>query len=562
MKKQVSLTEQKKIMLEILDYIDKVCSKYGIFYSLSGGTLLGAVRHAGFIPWDDDIDIMLTRNNYDKLIHQLEKEPGEYTFFNFSVSGYKYVFAKLCSSVTYQRSPSSEIASLGIFIDIFPIDSLPDRIETLYHFIKENPQYAVVGSRALEVADDKKVGALGTKGEKRVENIVSGDVPIHGSVIMNKKAVQTVGGYQEFTRAEDFALWCELVLHGFRLYVLEDILYKYNVNYADYSKRKLAKRKGEIQARWYYNKKLHVGAAMIKYSIIIPHKNDFTGLQKLLASIPRIKNIQIILVDDHSKMDIQEKILAEFSTDPAIDILQAKGSGAGAARNQGLQQAKGEWLLFADSDDLFIESFVNVLDTYCTTDSELVYFPPLTQNMSKRDYRVRYQQMFVSYFKYRNKEQKWKIRLNFDVPWSKAVKNSFIQKYDFSFETTKKEEDTIFSQSIGIYANKVSISKEPIYMAINKNDSLSHQRSKELFNDTLGVRIRSYLLKSKHFSKRQLKAYDVTYFQLPLRTVMYSFRDFKNVTYTVSVYKTFRSYKIPVFTLRAVVQLLKETLMK
>lgn len=74
---------------------------------------------------------------------------------------------------------------------------------------------------------------------------------------------------------------------------------------------------------------------MIKYSIIIPHKNDFTGLQKLLASIPRIKNIQIILVDDHSKMDIQEKILAEFSTDPAIDILQAKGSGAGAARNQG-----------------------------------------------------------------------------------------------------------------------------------------------------------------------------------------------------------------------------------
>lgn len=138
-------------------------------------------------------------------------------------------------------------------------ESLPDRIETLYHFIKENPQYAVVGSRALEVADDKKVGALGTKGEKRVENIVSGDVPIHGSVIMNKKAVQNVGGYQEFTRAEDFALWCELVLHGFRLYVLEDILYKYNVNYADYSKRKLAKRKGEIQARWYYNKKLHAG---------------------------------------------------------------------------------------------------------------------------------------------------------------------------------------------------------------------------------------------------------------------------------------------------------------
>ncbi|GBD74299.1 hypothetical protein TEHN7126_0218 [Tetragenococcus halophilus subsp. halophilus] len=125
MKKRVSLAEQKKIMLEILDYIDKICVKYGIFYSLSGGTLLGAVRHKGFIPWDDDIDVMLTRDNYEKLIYHLEKEPGDYTFLNYPITGYQYVFAKLCSSVTYQKSPNSEINSLGIFVDIFPIDSLP-----------------------------------------------------------------------------------------------------------------------------------------------------------------------------------------------------------------------------------------------------------------------------------------------------------------------------------------------------------------------------------------------------------------------------------------------------
>lgn len=140
MRKQVSSTEQKNIMLEILDYIEKVCSKYDIPYSLSGGTLLGAVRHQGFIPWDDDIDIMLTRNNYDKLIYQLEKEPGGYTFLNFSVTGYKYVFAKLCSSITYQKSPNSEIDKLGIFVDIFPIDSLPTQTLEREQFIREIKQ--------------------------------------------------------------------------------------------------------------------------------------------------------------------------------------------------------------------------------------------------------------------------------------------------------------------------------------------------------------------------------------------------------------------------------------
>lgn len=137
MKKKVSLAEQKKIMLEILDYIDKICVKYGIFYSLSGGTLLGAVRHKGFIPWDDDIDIMLTRDNYEKLIYHLEKEPGGYTFFNYPITGYQYVFAKLCSSVTYQRSPNSEMNSLGIFVDIFPIDSLPTQSLEREKFIVE-----------------------------------------------------------------------------------------------------------------------------------------------------------------------------------------------------------------------------------------------------------------------------------------------------------------------------------------------------------------------------------------------------------------------------------------
>ena len=61
--KSIDAKEQKALMLDILKYVDAVCRKNGIKYSLTGGSLIGAVRHHGFIPWDDDIDIILTEKN-------------------------------------------------------------------------------------------------------------------------------------------------------------------------------------------------------------------------------------------------------------------------------------------------------------------------------------------------------------------------------------------------------------------------------------------------------------------------------------------------------------------
>ena len=67
-KRHISLTDMRNIQLEILDRIDNVCRKNGLRYSLGGGTLLGAIRHKGYIPWDDDIDIMLPRPDYEKFL--------------------------------------------------------------------------------------------------------------------------------------------------------------------------------------------------------------------------------------------------------------------------------------------------------------------------------------------------------------------------------------------------------------------------------------------------------------------------------------------------------------
>ena len=66
--KEISLEEMRQLQLEMLEYIDKVCRDNGIEYSLAGGSLLGVVRHQGFIPWDDDVDLMMTRDNYEKFV--------------------------------------------------------------------------------------------------------------------------------------------------------------------------------------------------------------------------------------------------------------------------------------------------------------------------------------------------------------------------------------------------------------------------------------------------------------------------------------------------------------
>ncbi len=134
--------------------------------------------------------------------------------------------------------------------------ALPQRLKKQYEFITQNSEYDVVGSRAVEFTGDQDMGILGKPGEKNKKSIMRGDSIIHPTVIMRKKAIKSVGFYPYFERAEDLALWCELLLSGCRLYVMNEILLKYRLNQEDYGKRRIRKRKGEIKARLTYYPKL------------------------------------------------------------------------------------------------------------------------------------------------------------------------------------------------------------------------------------------------------------------------------------------------------------------
>lgn len=125
-------------LLGMLKDIDAICKKHGINYWLDSGSLLGAVRHQGFIPWDDDLDIGMLRKDYEKFLSVAPREIGDnYLLQNWhSDEHFGYPFTKIIKRntkyVTYlQRNVS---AWEGIFIDIFPFDVYPGKaIQRFFH---------------------------------------------------------------------------------------------------------------------------------------------------------------------------------------------------------------------------------------------------------------------------------------------------------------------------------------------------------------------------------------------------------------------------------------------
>ncbi len=117
----------QNIILNIMMYIHELCEKYNIGYYIIGGTALGAARHGGFIPWDDDLDIAMTRDNYNKFLEVCEKELNCKEFFlQVGRRDWLLYFSKLRLKGTLfdEIGAGEEIAkeNRGIFIDIFPLD--------------------------------------------------------------------------------------------------------------------------------------------------------------------------------------------------------------------------------------------------------------------------------------------------------------------------------------------------------------------------------------------------------------------------------------------------------
>lgn len=125
------LENLKEILLEILNDFDYVCGKYHLYYSLCGGSALGAVRHHGFIPWDDDIDVFMTRDSYEKFLTIFEKELGnKYTLHSPETTpelGMPLAQLSLNGTI-YRTHLAPERENPGVFLDIFILENVPNSI--------------------------------------------------------------------------------------------------------------------------------------------------------------------------------------------------------------------------------------------------------------------------------------------------------------------------------------------------------------------------------------------------------------------------------------------------
>lgn len=126
------IEEIKKIQLDILKYVDHFCSQNNIKYALGYGTLIGAVRHKGFIPWDDDIDIIMRRNDYDRFIKLFSKETGRYKVWAHNLQpDYPIPYAKVTDEKTLKLEGTNYYVERGVDIDVFPLDDLPNDEKTI-----------------------------------------------------------------------------------------------------------------------------------------------------------------------------------------------------------------------------------------------------------------------------------------------------------------------------------------------------------------------------------------------------------------------------------------------
>ncbi|MBR4784518.1 MAG: LicD family protein [Fibrobacter sp.] len=126
--RKIEHAEYREILMGIMDEIARICNENGLRYYIACGTLLGAVRHKGFIPWDDDLDIIVMRDDYDKLLALLKdknvKKAEWLEVKDDTCDDYFYPFAKICDGRTVVKADRHKEAG-GLWVDVFPYDGLP-----------------------------------------------------------------------------------------------------------------------------------------------------------------------------------------------------------------------------------------------------------------------------------------------------------------------------------------------------------------------------------------------------------------------------------------------------
>lgn len=196
MRKDMLNSLQTKL-LEMLKWFDEYCTEHSIRYYAAGGTLLGAVRHGGFIPWDDDIDLILPRPDYERLLSLLSEQDGKYILEAPSSKNkdYLYSYAKLYDTTTTLIEHTRYNCKRGVYVDIFPLDGAGNgEEECRKHFSKVDRWNMFLMTRTCAVRKGRSL-------YKNISIVFSRLIP--GFIVNNKRLALKVDRLASECRYED-----------------------------------------------------------------------------------------------------------------------------------------------------------------------------------------------------------------------------------------------------------------------------------------------------------------------------------------------------------------------
>lgn len=235
-------------------------------------------------------------------------------------------------------------------------------------------------------------------------------------------------------------------------------------------------------------------------SIIIPHKDSIDLLERAINSIPDLDSIEIIVIDNSDEPLKTNDVL----TDKKFHLYYSSPhKGAGAARNVGIGNAHGEYILFMDADDYFTEEakeiFLNI-ENYDITFFLCKSVYSTSGHISNR--ANKYINLFDNYKKHPTTDNSNKIRFYYSVPWGKIYKSQLIHNNNLKFDEVPASNDIMFTTKASICAQTWKIHQQTLYVVTTSEKSLTQTFSKENIRSRFSVYIRhNKYLKEHGYSK-------------------------------------------------------------